>query len=224
MSVITISGQAGAGDEFIAERVADGLGYRLVGRPEVVGILAQYGIVEYEKLLDDPPHLFDGLAGEKESANELLNKLYLFFAKRNNVVIHSRRAFVSLEPFLNVFAIFLKAPLGVRTRYVMQQKDVSQEEAEQLIRKEEETRQSIVESFYKRSSDSMKPWTMVVDTHKLGMEKVIEIIVAANRPVAKADGLLGWQDGIPTTDTIETDPVMENVVDKVLGELTEASR
>ncbi|MFW5729398.1 MAG: AAA family ATPase, partial [Spirochaetota bacterium] len=130
MSVVTISGQAGAGDEVVASRVADALGYRLIDRPVVLKVLEQYGIVEYEQLLDTPPHLFDGLGSEKQSANDLLNRLYLLFAKRNNVVIVSRRAYISLEPFLNSFAVFLKAPHNVRVRNVMKWEELSQAEAE----------------------------------------------------------------------------------------------
>lgn len=216
MSVITISGQAGAGDELVAGRVAEALGYRLIDRPVVLKVLEQYGIVDYEKLLDTPPHLFDGLGSEKQSANDLLNRLYLLFARRNNVVIVSRRAYISLEPFLNSFAVFLKAPQNARVRNVMRWEELSQTDAQKAVVKEEERRRGIIESFHKRHWDSMTSWTLVADTHKLGIDRVVEMIISANEVIARADELFGWQDGLPTTDTIETDPVMETAVDKVL--------
>lgn len=217
MAVISISGQFGAGEDLIADRVAKTLAYRLVNRPVVLRVLEQYGIIDYEKLLDTPPHLFDGLGGEKQSANDLLNSLYLLFAKRNNVVISSRRAFISLEPFLNVLTVFLKAPESERIRNVMHWQGLSHKEARRLVRTEEERRRGILESLVKGCADSMAMWTIILDTHRLGMDVATNTIVAATRQVAKADNLYGWHDGIPTTETIETDHVMENVVDKVLA-------
>lgn len=216
MAVITISGQFGAGEDLVAERVAKTLAYRLVDRPLVLRVLEQYGIIDYEKLLDTPPHLFDGLGNEKQSANDLLNSLYLLFAKRNNVVISSRRAFISLEPFLNVLTVFLKAPESERIRNVMHWQGVNQKDATRLVRTEEERRHGILESLVKGCADSMAMWTITLDTYRLGMDVATNTIVAATSQVAKADSLYGWQDGIPTTETIETDHVMENVVDKVL--------
>jgi hypothetical protein len=42
--------------------------------------------------------------------------------------------------------------------------------------------------------------------------------------VAKYDELFGWQDGLPTIDTIEVDPIMEGVVDRVFLEKQVAAR
>lgn len=217
MSVITISGQVGAGEQIVAHRVAESLGYRLVDRPVILEVLKQYGIVEYEKLLDTPPHLFDGLADEKRSANDFLNVLYLLFARRGRVVILSRRAFLSLEPFLNAFTVFLKSSVSERVKNIMRWEHLDEKGADEFIRDEEEKRKGIIESLHNRKLNSMDPWSLIVDVHKLGMDKVVDIIVEANKKISEADEAFGWQDGIPTTDTIETDSVMERAVDKVLS-------
>ncbi|MFN2311904.1 MAG: hypothetical protein ABR590_07590, partial [Spirochaetia bacterium] len=60
-------------------------------------------------------------------------------------------------------------------------------------------------------------WTLMADTHKLGIEGVIAMITKANSKIIEADEYFGWQDGIPTTDTIETDPVMEKTVDELMA-------
>ena len=48
-----------------------------------------------------------------------MNRLYLTVAKLNNVVLVSRRAYLILNPFLNVINVFLKAPETVRIHNVM---------------------------------------------------------------------------------------------------------
>ncbi|MCA1753491.1 MAG: cytidylate kinase-like family protein, partial [Spirochaeta sp.] len=146
MSVITITGQVGAGEQLVAKKVAESLGYNLVDRPMIEELLTQYGIVEPEKLLDIPPQLFDGLSADKLTASDLLNSLYLVFAKRGNVVILSRRAFISLEPFLNVFTVFLKAVMSERIKSIMTEMHMDAKDAEAYIASEEERRRGIVKA------------------------------------------------------------------------------
>lgn len=218
MSVITISGQVGAGGSIVARRVAKALGYKYVDRGVFEEVLKEYGIVDFKDLLDSPLHFLDLLAGEKRNTADLLNKMYLLFAKKNNIVINSRRAFLVLDPFINVLNAFLKAPPMVRIQNVMNWESIGERSAADYIKKEEQTRTKIIESFYKKKWDSIVPWTLVLNTHKLGLELAEKIIIDANAEVAKFDELYGWQDGFPTIDTIETDPILEKAVDKVLPE------
>jgi cytidylate kinase len=221
MSVITITGQVGAGEDVLAEKTAEALGYKLVERPLFEEILKEYGIVEYDKLLDSPPHFFDGLSDQRSSVNDLLNGIYLFFAKQNKCVIMSRRAFLVLEPFINAINVFVKAPLSVRIDNIMRDEQIGEKEAAEKIREEEKIRRSIIEGFHNKSWESLELWSLIADSKKFGIERVADMIIEANREVAKSDELFGWQDGMPTTDTIEIDPVLETTIGRVLCQLDE---
>lgn len=221
MSVVTVTGQVGAGEELVAEKTAEALGYKLVERPLFEEILKEYGFVEYDKLLDSPPHFFDGLTDQRSSVNDLLNGIYLFFAKENNCVIVSRRAFLVLEPFINVINVFVKAPLSVRIDNIMRDEQIGEKAASEKIREEEKIRRSIVEGFYDGRWDSLELWSLIADSKKFGIHRVADMIIEANREVAKSDELFGWQDGMPTTDTIEIDPVLETTIERVLGKIEE---
>ena len=221
MSVITITGQVGAGEDELARKTAEALHYELLERPLFEEILKEYGVVEYDKLLDSPPHFFDGLIDQKQSVNDLLNSIYLFFAKRNNCVIVSRRAFLVLDPFINVINVFVKAPLSVRIDTVMQQEKVDNKAALDIIKDQEKIRRGIVESFHNQSWDSLELWSLIADSKKFGISRVADMIIEANREVVKSDELYGWQDGMPTTDTIEIDPVLEKTIQRVLEGLGE---
>lgn len=221
MSVITITGQVGAGEEELARKTAEALHYELLERPLFEEILKEYGVVEYAKLLDSPPHFFDGLSDQKQNVNDLMNSIYLFFAKRNNCVIVSRRAFLVLDPFINVINIFVKAPLSVRIDGIMKKEKVDDKRALDIITEQEKIRSGIVESFHNKSWDSLDLWSLIADSKKFGIQRVADMIIEANREVMKNDELFGWQDGMPTTDTIEIDPVLEKTIRRVLERLEE---
>ena len=140
------------------------------------------------------------------------------------MVIHSRRAFLVLEPFVNVLNVFLKAPFSSRVQNIMKWKQIDQSSAAEGIRTEEETRRKIIESFYHKRWDSIEIWDLVLDTSLFGMDQAGKMIVEACGAVAKYDELFGWQDGLPTIDTIEVDPIMESVVDRVFIEKPVATR
>jgi cytidylate kinase len=216
MAVITITGQLGAGEDNFAPNLAEKMGYQYVDRTIFEEVLKEYGIVNFKEMLDTPPNFLDRLAGEKRNTADLLNKMYLIFAKANNIVLHSRRAFLVLESFVNILNVFLKAPEPIRIQNLMSWEQIGERSAMEKIQKEENTRKKIIESFYKRKEDSISPWTLVLNTHKLGFELCEKFIVEANSRVAACDDVCGWQDGFPSIDTIEVDPILEKAVNKVL--------
>jgi len=218
MAVITVAEEFGAGAEILAGEVAKQLGYRLADRSVFEDVLKEYGIVNFKEILDMPPRILDARAKEKRSAADILNSMYLLFAKKNNVVIRSRRAFLVLEPFVNVMNVFLKAPISFRVQNVMNWQQADQTAAVARIKTEEESRIKIIESFYNKRWDSLALWDLVINTHLLGLDLARQIIVEACAEVAKYDELFGWQDGLPTIDTIEVDPIMESVADRIFLE------
>jgi cytidylate kinase len=218
MAVITITGQFGAGEERLAPRLAEKIGYQYVSREIFEEVLKEYGIVDFKELLDTPLHFLDRLAGEKRNTADLLNKMYLIFAKGNNIVMQSRRAFLVLESFVNVLNVFLKAPNPIRIQNLMSWEQIGERSAAEKIQKEEHTRKKIIESFYKKKWDSFRPWTLVLNTHKLGLELSEKFILEANSRISMSDDVFGWQDGFPSIDTIEIDPILEQAVNKVLAD------
>ena len=158
----------------------------------------------------------DAVALRFPQVGVIRNAQNLGFAKGNNIVLQSRRAFLVLESFVNVLNVFLKAPNPIRIQNLMSWEQIGERSAAEKIKKEEHTRKKIIESFYKKKWDSFKPWTLVLNTHKLGFELCEQFVIQANSRVATCDDVCGWQDGFPSIDTIEVDPILEKAVNKVL--------
>jgi cytidylate kinase len=216
MAVITITGQLGASEDNFAPKLAEKMSYQYVDRRIFEEVLKEYGIVNFKEMLDTPPHFLDRLAGEKRNTADLLNKMYLLFAKRNHIILHSRRAFLVLDSFVNVLSVFLKAPKTIRIQNLMTWEQIGERSAAEKIEEEEHTREKIIESFYKKKWDSFLPWTLILNTHKIGFDLCEKFILEANSRISMSDDVFGWQDGFPSIDTIEIDPILEQAVNKVL--------
>jgi cytidylate kinase len=216
MAVITITGQIGTGEKEIGYHVAKELGYKIVDRKVFEDVLSEYGIVRFKEILDSPPKFLDRFNSERTDAVDLLNKMYLIFAKMNNIVIVSRRAYIILRPFINVLNVFLKAPLSFRIRNFAAEDGMERKNVRDEVEKQEEVRRKFIESFYGQKWDSFHFFSLVLNVNKIGSELAEKFIIEAGNKLSAFDDQVGWQDGAPTIETIETDSVLETAVQKSL--------
>lgn len=220
MSVVTISGQAGSGYTAFGKNLAGSIGYKLVDREVFVAALKEYGVVDIKELLETPPSVFERLGGERQEAISLLNKMYQCFAKQDNVVIISRRAYLVLYKYINVLNVFLESPIEERIQNVVMTNKITEGEAERIVRYEENVRIKLIESFYHEKWDSFLPFSLVVNTHKIGFDLTENIIIEAASRLGTQDHHKKMQEkeAYSSIYDIETDPVLESVVQKVLSE------
>ena len=219
MSVVTISGQVGSGYPDFGKRLAKKIGYTLVDRDVFRAVLIEYGFVDTEELLDTPPTIFERLGGDRHEAITLLNDMYHCFAKQDNLVITSRRAYLVLHKYINVLNVFLESPLEERIQNVIKIRQVDEIEAEKIVRYHENVRIKLIESFYHEKWDSFLPFSLVVNTHKIGLDLTENIIVEAASKLGTQDHHIKMQEkeAYSSIHDIETDPVLEGTIRKVLA-------
>jgi cytidylate kinase len=217
MAVLTITGQVGAGDRYLGEKIGRALEYKIVDRKVMEEVLKNYGIVEFEELFDSPPGIMARFNRQRQEAIDLLNKIYLSFAKKDNIVLISRRAFVALEPFVNVLNVLLTAPLSFRARKLAEWDGLDEQHALRVVDEIEQVRTRSIEVFSKRKWDLVHPYTLVINTYKIGFEIAEKWIIEAIQHLSHSVQQTGWQDGFPTIETIETDPVLENIINQLLA-------
>lgn len=219
MSVVTISGQAGSGYTDFGKRLAKTIGYKLVDRDIFAAVLKEYGFADTKELLDTPPSIFERIGGERHEAIELINKMYHCFAKQDRVVIVSRRAYLVLYKYINVLNVFLESPLEDRIKNVVENRQVSESEAEKIVRYDENVRIKLIESFYHEKWDSFLPFSLVVNTHKIGLDLTENIIVEAASRLGTHEHHIKMQkdEAYSCIKDIKVDPVLETVIKKVLS-------
>ncbi|MGE5603864.1 MAG: AAA family ATPase [Nitrososphaerales archaeon] len=194
MAVITVSREYGSiGDDF-GERVAHELGYHCVCKEFIGDLLAQYGLIEFEREYDSRPGFWNSLnklGGERRSAViSMLNQVLQAVAQHGNVVIQGRSGFAALQGFSDVLHVRLQAPLAVRVERVAGQQRVTIEEAARIVKDGDAVRTGFVEGFYGVPWNSMHAFDLVLNTEKLASDVLVSWVVQAAR------GLEAQQEGV----------------------------
>jgi len=97
MSVITISRDFGSEGDYIAEKVAQILGYHFVDKEFFSKVLSQYGLIEFDEEYDVLPGFWEKLDPHQHERRgevvDMLNRTLRAVAQHGNVVILGRSGF-----------------------------------------------------------------------------------------------------------------------------------
>ena len=215
MAAITISRQLGSEGTYIAQKVADNLGYRYVDKNAIEEILSAYGLVHFDNVYESVPGFwarFDKLTLETV---KLLNRTILALASQGEVVIVGRGSFAVLVGFTDVLNVRIQAPVSVRAQRVMERENTNNlDQARVVVTESDRVRKAFVESFYGLRWDEASAFDLVIDTGKISRDLAITWLVQAYRTLQESRA--GRE---PTTNTIKVDPILAKAVATALGRL-----
>jgi cytidylate kinase len=211
MAVITVSREYGSiGDDF-GERVAHELGYYCVCKEFIGDLLAQYGVIEFEREYDSRPGFWNSLSrlgGKRRSAViSMLNQVLQAVAQHGNVVIQGRSGFAALQGFSDVLHVRLQAPLAVRIERVAAQQQVTLEEAARIVKEGDTVRTGFVEGFYGVPWSSIHVFDLVLNTEKIASDVLVSWVVQAARGLEEEQ-----EDGERSTRRLQIDEVLAKAV------------
>ncbi len=171
MSVITVSREFGSvGDDF-GERIAQALGYHCVCKEEIVALLSQYGMVEFDREYETRPGFWEGLNSLRDQRRSemvgMLNQVVQAVAQHGNVVIQGRSGFAVLADYADVLHVRLQAPLTVRIERVAAQQEMTAEQAAAVVKERDRVRTAFVENFYGVPWGAIHAFDLVIDTGKI---------------------------------------------------------
>ena len=138
MSVITISREFGSvGDDF-GEGVAKALGYHCVCKDEIVALLSQYGMVEFDREYETQPGFWESFKPLRNQRRHemvaMLNQVVQAVAQHGNIVIQGRSGFAVLADYADVLHVRLQAPPAVRIERVAAQQQMTAEQAAAVVK------------------------------------------------------------------------------------------
>lgn len=216
MSVITISREKGSEGRYVAERVADALGYHFVDKNAMQSLLDDYGLPDFWDEYHTAPSFWARFAGEgqrHEWMMDLLKRATLALARHGNVLMLGRGCYGVLQGYADVFNVRLQAPLDLRISRVMRREQIEdRDRAEAFVRGTDEVRTTFVKSCYGVRLDDATLFDLVVDTGKVSTDMTADWITQAVR----AMGERGFQ-GQVTTRSLESDSVLMQAVSELLG-------
>jgi cytidylate kinase len=216
MTAITISRESGSEGDYLAMKIAKTLGYHFVDKEQIGEILSEYGFVEFDKEYETLPGFwakFDAQHGKRrELMVELLNKVVQALAVHGDVVIVGRSGFSILSGYADVFHIRLQSPFADRVKRFMTDFHITHDEAIAAVEESDKVKATFVEGYYKVSWDAAHAFDLVINTSKIAPDLALNIVVDAVKAFV-ADPKIGK----PTTQVIEVDPVIMEVISSVLG-------
>jgi len=183
MSVITISRGSYSHGQEIAEKVAVVLGYECVSREILVDAAQLFNVSEKKLIgsLKDAPNILERMVHGKERYLEYIKASLLEYARKGNVVYHGHAGHLLLTEVPNVLKVRLLAEKDDRIAFLQQRRNLSREQALEIIESEDKNRVNWTRYLYKM--DLNDPWLydIVIKIGELSIEDACEIICRAAR-------------------------------------------
>jgi len=216
MSVITISRDFGSEGEYIAEKIAQALGYHLVDKDFFETVLKEYGLVEFDGEYDALPSFWDKTVNEhrlerRDEAVHMLNRAIRAMALHGNAVILGRSGFEVLAPFADILHVRLQAPISVRVERVMKELKIPYEEAEDFVKENDKVHVVFTQEYYKMPWDAIHAFDLVINTNKISPDLAVTWLADAVKGLGSAQKL-----GKPTLSSLQIDPILKKSITDAL--------
>jgi cytidylate kinase len=181
MPIITIyQGASGSGQE-LAEAVAGVLGYRCVGRAELLEASRRYGIPEAKlnAIMEQGPHWWERLLENMRSYCIALQGAFCEIAADGKIVYHGHLGHELLPGIRHVLRVLLTAPLEVRINQVKSRENLSDVEARRYIEEPDKARSRRLMSMFGRDWRDPSRYGLVLNLGQMNVESAKRLIVEA---------------------------------------------
>ena len=183
MQIITIyQGASGSGQD-LAEAVAGSLGYRCVGRGELVEASRRYGISEAKlnDIMENGPHWWERLLHNMTPYRIGLLAAFCEIAAEGSIVYHGHLGHELLSGLRQVLKVLLTAPLDVRIQQVMAREDLTEEQARRYIDATDKARSRRLISMFGVDWRDASRYDLVLNLGRMNLNSAKQIIVEASR-------------------------------------------
>jgi len=143
MAIITISRGTFSGGMMLAKDLAEKLGYRCVGREEIIESASKKYEVSEEKLLKailKKPSAFQRFTYEREEYLAFIQAVLCEHARPDNMIYHGNAGHFLLKGIPHVLRVRIVAPMGLRIKFVMERQQILHDEAVKYIEKVDKER------------------------------------------------------------------------------------
>jgi cytidylate kinase len=209
VAVITVFRQAGDGGRYIAENLAEALGYHLFDYRTAERILVQEGLSDARKVFKSTTDFWDRFTRkgtERDEVHRMFRWLILATAHHGNVVMLGRGCFAALQGLSDVLNVRLWAPLPVRIKRVMRAHEMTHDEAAAFVAGKDALVADFARDSHGLSPDDPTFFDLVIDTGKVTRDSAVRILVEA------VGSLKVNSNEEPTAAALKVDSLMEKEV------------
>jgi cytidylate kinase len=185
MAIITISRGSMSGGEALAKCLAERLQYPSVGREIVVEAAERAGVPEatLARKFEHSPTLWGRLTSDRRIYVTAVQAALAEHAAGGDLIYHGLAGHLLLKGIPNVLRVRLVAPLEARIRAVVEQKNLSREDAIQYIEKVDENRVRWTRLLYDVDWRDPSIYDMVINLESMSIETACSVVAnAAQQP------------------------------------------
>ncbi|MCE5336699.1 MAG: cytidylate kinase family protein [Desulfobacteraceae bacterium] len=178
MAIITISRGSYSKGKEIAEKVAQRLGYKCVAREVVIDSAREFNIPEVKlvRAIHDAPSILDQFTYGKEKFIAYFQTALLKSLQRDNIVYHGLAGHFFLKGISHVLKIRIISDMADRVRLEMARENISRQEAESVLTKDDAERRKWSLSLYGIDTADPSLYDLVIHIRKLGVDSAVDLI------------------------------------------------
>jgi cytidylate kinase len=178
MAIITISRGSYSKGKEVAERVAQTLGYRCIGREVLLDASKEFNIPEVKlvRAIHNAPSILDRFTYGKERYVACFQAALLKYLQGDNVTYHGLAGHFFLKGIAHVLKVRIIADMADRVRLEMEREGISREEARQTLKKDDEERRKWSLNLYGIDTSDPSLYDLVIHIRKLDVAEAVEII------------------------------------------------
>ena len=178
MAVITISRGSNSRGKEVAERVAKKLGYDCISRDVLLEASERFNISEIRlnRAIHDGPSILERFTYGKEEYITYIEAALLKYLREDNIVYHGLAGHFFVQNITHVLKIRIIADMKERVRIEMNKKKISWDEAEQIIKNDDEQRKKWSLSLYGMDTANPSLYDLLIHIGRLSTEDAADII------------------------------------------------
>ncbi|MFA5902971.1 MAG: cytidylate kinase-like family protein [Desulfobacula sp.] len=178
MAIITISRGSNSRGRDVAERVAKKLGYDCLSRDVLLEASERFNISEIKltSAIHDAPLILERFTYGKEEYITYIKAALLKYLREDNIVYHGLGGHFFVQDIAHVLKVRIIADMGDRIRIKMNKEHLSRDEAEQIIKNDDEQRKKWGLALYGMDTANPGLYDLLIHIGKLTTEDAADII------------------------------------------------
>ena len=178
MAIITISRGSYTHGKIVANKIAEALGYRCIGRELLIEASKEFNIPEIKltQAISNAPSILDRFTYGKEKYISYIQAAFLKQIKKDNVVYHGFAGHFFVKDIPCVLKVRINADIKLRVKLVMEREGISEPEAIRYINRLDEERREWSKSLYGIDTNDSSLYELVFKIGEISVEDVVEYI------------------------------------------------
>jgi cytidylate kinase len=179
MAVITISRESGSRGSQIGQMLAKQLGYLYADRELIHEVSLEYGVRqdEFEHIYEQAPGILERYGRRNREIVQLIGRVILALAARDNLVLVSRDAFAVLRDYGDVLNVRITARRNLRVKRLQDEQQLNRQQAKALLNRLDSERSKYIGAYYGLDWTDAGLYDLCINTSKVPADQGLQLVL-----------------------------------------------